>query len=844
MAISAKFVADFGSFYAAVEKAEAQLIDLSARAGGAEKALNRMVDNFSGRRLVQDAHLMAEAVERIGGVGRLTQQELQRVGAQAQEAAAKLQAMGKEVPAGIQKIVDQTKNLNTQQGALAGTLRSVAGAFGLVFSVQTITRFFGEVVKTAGAVADMAEKLGVSAEAAQRFTFAARQTGASMESVERAIFTMNKALAGGSNSTLAALDALGLEFAAIRAKSPEEAFKDIAEAIRKIPDPMEQARFAAELFGRSSLDLLPAIKSGFVEVGEAAPVMSDRAIKAIDALGDAWDRAKTRIVATSGEILAAILNPVQAHEDAAQRMARASGELPPIIPQKELDRLKQAPAALRNVTISVEEEARAIRLSNEEMKRRQDAAEKVAKAQQAWNQQLRDFKNFIGIREMEDYAKAQEAAARQIEENVKLEFAMNKFYRDNAAALGDYAGNVGEFTKQWVGFGQLAPGIIKNITNSGAALKGGLMNFLKGGIADLFGGASSFGQGISNILKGIGTGIFESIGGGITGLISSGIGLAGKGIAKLFGFGPSEKKQVDEMRQAFIDQIGGWHELNKAANNTGLTLQRVLNAKTVKDYEAAIKELNDAIAFQDLAMQTLDETVKKYGFTLEELGPKFQAQQLDKKAQELFKDFQVLTGAGIEVEVVLGRMGEELNDFVQQSISMGVAVPKAMEPIIRKMIEFGILTDASGNVITSLEESGIQFAMTMSEGFEALIQEVKKLTEAIARGLGLALDDVERQVDNFPPLDVDVRFNVPELPRFPDQNIPGFARGTGGKYLDFGSGTLAMLHGRERVMTEGEGDGAGDFSGLASEIQGLRADMLRQQRLLPKQLRDAMILAA
>jgi hypothetical protein len=86
MAITAKFVADFSSFYDAVRKADAQLVDLSQRAGGAEKALNRMVDNFSGRRLVQDAHLMSEAVERVGGVSRLTGTELQRVAAQAREA--------------------------------------------------------------------------------------------------------------------------------------------------------------------------------------------------------------------------------------------------------------------------------------------------------------------------------------------------------------------------------------------------------------------------------------------------------------------------------------------------------------------------------------------------------------------------------------------------------------------------------------------------------------------------------------------------------------------------------------------------------------------------------------
>lgn len=49
--------------------------------------------------------------------------------------------------------------------------------------------------------------------------------------------------------------------------------------------------------------------------------------------------------------------------------------------------------------------------------------------------------------------------------------------------------------------------------------------------------------------------------------------------------------------------------------------------------------------------------------------------------------------------------------------------------------------------------------------------------------------------------------------------VPGFATGTGGKFLDFGSGTLAMLHGRERVMTPGEGGGGGGGTAVI-QIEG------------------------
>jgi TP901 family phage tail tape measure protein len=60
------------------------------------------------------------------------------------------------------------------------------------------------------------------------------------------------------------------------------------------------------------------------------------------------------------------------------------------------------------------------------------------------------------------------------------------------------------------------------------------------------------------------------------------------------------------------------------------------------------------------------------------------------------------------------------------------------------------------------------------------------------------------------PTEFDVVFNgsvnIPDdFPVGPPEPAPGFAGGTGGRFLDFGAGTTAVLHGRERVVTEAEG---------------------------------------
>ena len=68
MAITATFKADFSSFTQAVDKAEVQLRSFETGAGKVGKALGRMTDTFSGRRVIQEATLTARAIEDIGGV--------------------------------------------------------------------------------------------------------------------------------------------------------------------------------------------------------------------------------------------------------------------------------------------------------------------------------------------------------------------------------------------------------------------------------------------------------------------------------------------------------------------------------------------------------------------------------------------------------------------------------------------------------------------------------------------------------------------------------------------------------------------------------------------------------
>jgi len=358
--------------------------------------------------------------------------------------------------------------------------------------------------------------------------------------------------------------------------------------------------------------------------------------------------------------------------------------------------------------------------------------------------------------------------------------------------------------------------------------------------------ASQFGAGIGEQMFSAG-GALNGVGNKLAGVFGNAFGLALPGIGSALGAlaGPilgkvtgaiaglfsSTEKQVNPVRQAFVDAAGGLDALNQKASSAGMTLRAMLDAKTPEAYKKAIDDLNAAFEFQSNAMKTLDETTQRYGFTLEELGPALQRQELDKQAQQLYQDFQVLTAAGIDIDTVLGRMGTSINAFVAQSLRTGTEVPAALAPVLQRMVELGQLTDENGNIISDLEQSGVRFAMTMSEGFQALIGSVTRLTEAIGRGLGVALDSLPTETN----LDVNINYNERGRPSgLPDplRDVDvtpmadgGYGRVTGPTLFlagEAGSEDFAFSGGGQRFGSVSRSDGSGS-SELSAKVDRLYA---------------------
>lgn len=305
MAISGRFEADFSSFQTAVQAAEVTLRSFEQNSNKVETQLSRMTNSFSGTKVIQDAALMTEAVERIGGASKLTEAEQAKVNRTVTEALAKYQALGQEAPASMIALADATRStheptqtLSTRIVALGAAVGSFVGNFAaqaLQAGIRSLVSMGEEAFESAGKILDLSNKTGLSADAIQRMQFVADQTGGTLEDFTGAAFKLGVALAGGSTSVQKAVGDLGISFQDLKRQSPEEQFATIVDALGNVDDATERNRLGVALFGKSFATIAASVKEGYVDIANGARASSEAQLKALDAASDRWSAFTTNL---------------------------------------------------------------------------------------------------------------------------------------------------------------------------------------------------------------------------------------------------------------------------------------------------------------------------------------------------------------------------------------------------------------------------------------------------------------------------------------------------------------------------------------------------------------------
>ncbi len=375
----------------------------------------------------------------------------------------------------------------------------------------------------------------------------------------------------------------------------------------------------------------------------------------------------------------------------------------------------------------------------------------------------------------------------------------------------------------------------------------GLTDTIVGAImggGDVFEAAGSFiggelGKGLGKTLGDMGSELGGTLGsilgplGALGGKLAG--SLIGKGISALGGlFGGGEIEELNDLRDAFFAAEGGFVSFSEkmAAVSDADWAKKIFDAKTVEEFNALILESQGLLDMKSVADEKLQAAVEKYGFTIDELGPKWQAQELEKMAAGLLEEYELLVASGIDQALVLDKMGVNLSEYVNTAIKAGQSVPEAMRPMIEAAIANGEILDENGEAYASAEDAGITFAQTMTESMMSVVDSIKELIAALT---GIRV----------PPI------RVPVIPTYP-QGVPGRNRGGGRQdeddYPQLAEGgvvtrpTFALVGeaGPEAIVpldraseSLGAGDGGPDIDALVR----------KQTRELAKAFRDAILQA-
>jgi len=288
MPITGTFGADFTAFVAAVDQAQTKLITFEAGSARVTDQLSRMEKSFSGVKIIQDATLMAEAIERVGGVSKLTADELEQAGIKAEAAAEKMRAMGMDVPAGIQNIVtaaneakgawadfvhdfdvkdaiehplatatDGVKALAAEMGPAA--VAAVGWASGIVAAAAAVFELTEHAAKAGAELNDMGERTGVGVVQLSKYSVALQVAGGDLNTFGDAFVKLQKGLGEDSTKVADGLDKIGISVDELKAAGPDNYLELIAAGFAATEDPALRAAAAAEIFRDRTGQMIPML---------------------------------------------------------------------------------------------------------------------------------------------------------------------------------------------------------------------------------------------------------------------------------------------------------------------------------------------------------------------------------------------------------------------------------------------------------------------------------------------------------------------------------------------------------------------------------------------------------
>jgi len=221
--------------------------------------------------------------------------------------------------AAFRQITTRTAKLKQSFGGLSGSMSGLAGAIGPLIGVAG----FGAMAKSLLTIGDRLDKVaiqtGLTVEELQALQFAASQSGVSTETFNSSLNKFNRVLgeaASGMKKSEDAYKKLGIQIKKDDGslKKSSTLLLEVSDRFKLIRDPAMKAKVAADLFGRSGIDLIPMLTAGSDKLleyehrlREAGGIMNSAATTDMAKFNDSLDLLGRVTMANFAKILVPIL---------------------------------------------------------------------------------------------------------------------------------------------------------------------------------------------------------------------------------------------------------------------------------------------------------------------------------------------------------------------------------------------------------------------------------------------------------------------------------------------------------------------------------------------------------
>lgn len=226
--------------------------------------------------------------------------------------------------------------LKKSEGSVKAFSKSVnaeiKGGLAAAFGAAAIGAASKSVIDYAGQVNDLAARLGVSAEMAQAMSYAIKQSGGSMEDLEKSLLKVavnQQAALNGNPALLDAFQRLGVSAEDLKSKRFDQVFLTLSKAQEGASESGRQIADVLEVMGKTGVKLLPAMREGLASATDEAKqlgvVMSNDIISALDDMGDRMETAKAQFVSGFGPALVSIADKALMVADAFRIAGKSIG---------------------------------------------------------------------------------------------------------------------------------------------------------------------------------------------------------------------------------------------------------------------------------------------------------------------------------------------------------------------------------------------------------------------------------------------------------------------------------------------------------------------------------------